>query len=161
MKVSGVFTALRTNLSGLSTQMKRLEAISENVANAETAPDANGNVYKRKIVDQRPLPDVNDSFGGKMALSLKRTDGQHFRTADEERGVIDTKADNIKVLELDQEKLVFDPTHPRADKNGYVRMPDINVVGEMVDLISASRAYEANVTVMDAGKQMAKNTLKI
>ncbi|MCK5519897.1 MAG: flagellar basal body rod protein FlgC [Candidatus Marinimicrobia bacterium] len=161
MKVSGIFTAIRTNLSGLSTQMKRLEAISENVANAETAPDVNGNVYKRKIVDQRPLAKVSGGFGNEMALSMKRSSNGHFRGVGNQKDVINTNSDNIKIVELNKEKLIFDPAHPRADENGYVRMPDINVVEEMVDLISASRAYEANVTVLDAAKSMAKNTLKI
>jgi len=161
MKVSGIFTAIRTNLSGLSTQMQRLETISENVANAETAPDVQGNVYKRKIVDQGPLAKVSGSFGTEMALSMKRSTDQHLGTAQGRLDVIDTDGDNIKVVELDGEKLVFDPSHPRADENGYVRMPDINMVEEMVDLISASRSYEANITVLNAGKEMAKNTLKI
>ena len=66
-----------------------------------------------------------------------------------------------KIVEVKGEKLVYNPGHPRADENGYVRMPNVNVVEEMVDLISSSRAYEANATVLDAAKKMAKNALNI
>ena len=69
--------------------------------------------------------------------------------------------DQYKVIEEKGEKLQFDPNHPQADENGYVKMPDINMVEEMVDLISASRTYEANVTVINAAKQMAKRALEI
>ncbi len=65
------------------------------------------------------------------------------------------------MIEHKGEKLVFNPNHPQADDKGYVKMPDINMVEEMVDLISVSRSYEANVTVIDAAKQMAKKTFEI
>ena len=58
-------------------------------------------------------------------------------------------------------KVVHDPTHPDADANGYVKMPNVNVVTEMVEMIAASRGYEANVTAINAGKQMAKDALEI
>ena len=64
-------------------------------------------------------------------------------------------------MELDGEKLIYDPRHPMADNDGYIRMPNVNMVEEMVDMITASRAYEANVNVMSAVKNMAKKAMDI
>ena len=161
MKISGIFTAIRTNLSGLSSQMKRLDAISENVANAERVPDVNGKVYLRKIVDQKGLGKPQLPFGDEMTLRLKSSNSKHLNKAGVNSNYINKETDGSKIIEVKGEKLVFDPSHPRADEAGYVKMPKVNLVEEMVDLISASRAYEANVSILTAAKQMAKNTLKI
>jgi len=165
MKVNGVFSALRSTLSGMSNQMKRLNAISENIANAERTPDENGNIYNRKVVVQESQSKFQKSrFGDEMRLKMQTTNSAHM-TSEKFSGILDPdKQDEkypVKIVEEKGFKVLYNPGHPRADENGYVKMPDVNPVEEMVDLISATRTYEANVTVMDASKQMAKKALEI
>jgi flagellar basal-body rod protein FlgC len=161
MKVGGIFTALKTSLFGLSGQMKKLEVISENIAHAEELPDENGNVYNRKRVVSKNA-DTNRArlFGNQMNLELRRTHLSHIRAADMRPSKKGSEA-SLKIIEEKGEKLIYNPGHPRADENGYVKMPDVNMVEEMVDLIASSRTYEANVTVLNAAKQMAKRALEI
>jgi len=163
MKVEGLFSTLKTSFSGLLASMKKLEVISENIANAEKLPDEKGKVYKRKIVKEiTPNDQSHRTFEDHMTLSLRRSNPSHSSghkklkfqfTNDEEQ--------QFKVVELDGVKRVYDPSHPQADENGYINMPKISLVEEMVNMISASRNYEANISVMNAAKQMAKKTLKI
>ncbi len=144
--------------------MKRLEVISENVANAKKLPDENGSVYRRKeVFEQGSGTTSSRNFNSHLALQMRTSSKHHLR------GIHNTGAQNIpsdngqnfEVKEVGGEKLVYDPNHPEADKNGYIHMPDINIIEEMVDMVSASRAYEANVSVINAVKQVAKKTLEI
>jgi len=163
MKTGGIFSTLRTSFTGLSSQMKRLETISENIANAEKLPDADGNVYNRKTVLESFKKGIRGSrFGDKMALSLRNTQSSHISPNNKSNGIVrDQVGPEFEVVEVKSEKLVYDPTHPRADKNGYVLMPHISVVKEMVDMVAASRSYEANISVLNATKQMAKKAMEI
>ncbi len=163
MAVEGIFTAFRTTLTGLNTEMKKLEVISENVANAEKSPDKNGKVYKRKIVISNGNGKrFSRGFDQEMTLKLKKSEKEHITLADDNKKLkLKSNTKIFNVVELEGDQLIYNPAHPRADKNGYVRMPNVNMVEEMVDLMSASRAYEANVNVMTAGKKMAKDALKI
>jgi flagellar basal-body rod protein FlgC len=161
--MDGIFTALRTNMSGLQSQMKRLNTISENIANAETLPDENGKVYRRKfVVDESANIAGGVSFAEKMNLKIAQTNNKHLGDTKRLDGPIAKNSyHQFTVEEAESEKLVFDPTNPKADAQGYVRMPDVNIVEEMVDMIAASRAYEANVTTMEAAKKMAQSTMRI
>ena len=99
-----------------------------------------------------------------MKLKLRKAEPGHLSSMLEDDGPIKLKpgeAAPVEVKEIKGEKLVYNPGHPRADENGYVHMPNVNVVEEMVDLVSTSRTYEANVTVLDAAKKMAKHALNI
>ncbi len=163
MPVEGIFSAFQTTLRGLRTEMKKLETISENVANSERAPEKNGKVYKRKIVlSNRDKRSNGLEFETKMNLVLNDNGEKHLK-AFSEQDEIKPKINNnfVEVVELEGEKLVYNPDHPRANDEGYVRLPKINMVEEMVDLMAASRSYEANINVMQAGKKMAQDTLKI
>ncbi len=160
--MEGIFGILRENLKGLQTQMKQIQLVSENIANAERLPDENGAVYHRKVLVPRSINEV-DTFADQMHLTLQKSSAYHISGS---TGLQDIKnnlpqKEAYQIEEIKQEKLVYDPTNPRSDKNGYVKMPEINVVSEMVDLIEASRSYEANITVMQAAKELAKNTLKL
>ncbi len=163
MAVEGIFSAFQTTLRGLRTEMKKLETISENVANAERAPDENGRVYNKKVVLSKYAKANRDlDFESQMNLQLKGNENRHRSTFSDSDEIEKRKSkDILEVMEIADEKLVYNPAHPRADENGYVRMPKINMVEEMVDLMAASRAYEANINVMNAGKKMAQDTLKI
>lgn len=161
MEVGGIFAALKTSLFGLSSQMKKMEAISENISHAEEVSDPQGKVYQRKaVVSKQAQSERMRSFGHQLQLNLKRTHPAHIHLTNPP--VSGRESENsFKIVEKEGEKLVYNPGHPRADENGYVKMPDINMVEEMVELISTSRSYEANVTVLNAAKQMARRALEI
>ncbi len=163
MEIKGIFSTLRTTLTGMSAQMKRMNVISENIANADIAPDKNGNVYKRKVVVQnQAITNSSDSFGDQMSLVLRRSNGAHFGNNSKIQSISGKPNTNeIEVVEINNIKTVFDPGHPLADEDGFVKSPNVNMVEEMVDMVAASRHYEANVSVMTATKNMAKKAMEI
>lgn len=161
MGVNGILSAIRTSLSGLSVQMKKMEVTSENIANVEKSPDDKGNVYQKKIVSfENQKNSINTKFGDALKIKLKRTRNEHIQPGGQYSAMAKEKMP-FEVKQQEGVKLVFNPNHPQADEKGYVKMPDINMIEEMVNLISASRSYEANVTVINAAKQMAKKSLEI
>jgi len=160
MKVQGVLSAIKTTIGGLNTQMRRLELISENIANAEKTPGEDGKLYKRKVLaDETNDSKLKTKFSDTLNMKLRKSDNSHFSPGSSR---IEAKNNNkLEVIEQDGEILVFEPNHPMADEKGYIRKPDVNMVEEMVDMISATRMYEANVTVMNAAKNLAKKALEI
>jgi len=162
MEVKGIFSALRTTVRGLSTEMKRMNAISENIANADRTPDQNGAIYKRKIVVENPKVGKTN-FSSRLKSTIRRTNRLHLNESryEDNARINGGYEDNVQIVEIEGEKLIYDPRHPMADKNGYIRMPNVNLVEEMVDMITASRSYEANVNVMTAVKNMAKKAMEI
>jgi len=120
-------------------------------------------VYKRKIVVENPPVGGKTNFSSRLKTSMRRSRGMHLTESRYEdhakaKGSYD---ENYQIVELEGDKLIYDPRHPMADKNGYIRLPNVNMVEEMVDLIQASRAYEANVSMMTAIKNMAKKAMEI
>jgi flagellar basal-body rod protein FlgC len=137
----GLFDALDISASGLIAERTRMDVTSQNLANAQSSG------YKRQDVVLR-------ESGGGFANVLGKAIGA---SGDSPRGV------EVAEVTTDQaeQRRVYDPGHPDADAQGYVRLPNVNAVSEMTDLISASRAYEANVTAMNTAKQMFSKTLEI
>ncbi|MEW6658359.1 MAG: flagellar basal body rod protein FlgC [Thermodesulfobacteriota bacterium] len=135
-----MFKAMDLSASGLTAQRQRLDVIAENLANINTTRTAEGGPYKRKsvIMEATPAEDF-DSFLG----------------SPEKVEVVQITEDSKKPISE------YDPSHPDADQNGMVLYPDINPVSEMVHLMLASRAYEANVAVLRTGKSMAQKALEI
>lgn len=148
----GLFSSINIASTGLSAQRTRMDVISDNIANANTTRTTEGGPFRRKRVIFRP---INDQPTFKLP----------FLPEDFKPGA----GDGVRVvgIEKDQTELrkVFDPDHPDAIKTGrwkgYVEMPNVSVVKEMVDMISASRAYEANVTMVNSAKTMFKSALSI
>ncbi len=162
MKTEGILSAIDTTMGGLSTQMKRLRLISDNIANADRVADEKGKVYKRQIL----VPENENSvrkpdFGERLSLSMKKTAQGHFNTVGRRLTGLKNGKNEYEVVQQDSTLRVFEPNNPMADKDGYVEKPDINVVEEMVDMISATRIYEANISVMEAAKRIAKKSLEI
>ena len=126
--------------SGLSAQRVRLQMISANLANARTTRTEDGGPYQRKA----PVfvAEAIDSFGGQL-----------------DRELAGVRVDRIHTQE--GVRMVHDPTHPDADADGYVAMPDIDVLAEMVDLMTTSRSYEANVNTIEVTRDMASRALEI
>jgi flagellar basal-body rod protein FlgC len=165
--VDGVknFTALRISASGLSVQRARMDVFAENIANASTTRTEDGGPYRRKTVtiasagDEGPrLPAIESE------LALARTHVQHGGGA--EGPVIgESPTPGVEVAEIgvdDSEgPSIYDPTHPDADDEGYVRMPNVEIITELLSLQGAARAYEANLAAMKAEQEAARDTLRI
>jgi len=159
MKVQGVLSAIKTTVGGLNNQMKRLELIADNIANADKTADVNGKLYQRKLLVEKET-NGRSNFSEELNLKMKTTHGNHFSAANNSLGGKDD-LNGYEVVEHSGELLVFEPNHPMANEEGYIRKPDVNLVEEMVDLMSATRIYEANVTVINAAKQLAKKSMEI
>ena len=136
------FTTFKITGSGLSAQRKKMDVVTSNIANATTTSTPEGGPYKRKVMSFAADP-LEKGFD----LDLKDA------------------VNAVKVSQVVDEKegfkKVFDPAHPDADKEGFVTLPNVNLMLEMTDLITASRAYEANATAFDAMKNMALKAMDI
>lgn len=165
MKLNKLFLGLDINAAGLSAQRKRMNAVAENIANVETSRTESGGPYRRKIVQMKERSaQLFSSILNKSSNALASTQSGHFSDAELELSSSESVSVGIDAEESQDPtpfKMVYDPSHPDADDNGYVKMPNVNVVTEMVEMISASRAYEANVIAINAAKTMAKDTLEI
>jgi len=130
-----------------------MDTIAENIANVNTTRTADGGPYKRKTVIFEEIRD-NDPFS--LAFNNLFGNGNSV-PAPQGMGVR-----VVNVVEDDSPGLLrFDPTHPDADEEGYVRLPNVNIVEEMVNMIAASRSYEANITAMGTARTMVAKTLEI
>ncbi len=141
-----IFSTFDIAASGLKAQTTRLNTISSNLANAETTSTPEGGPYKKKsvIFQTENLP-----FNKQLAASLQ--DQGH--------------AQGVKVAQIIEDnsppQQIYDPSHPDAKDDGYVEMPNISVIKEMMDMMSATRSYEANTTVIKSAKRMAMKALNI
>lgn len=144
-----IFSAFNVNASGMTAQRYRMDIISENVANANTTRTQDGTPYRRKVVTFEQKGETAKTFSSFLGQASNRYDGQGVRVR--------------KVSEdtWTQMNMVYDPSHPDADENGYVTYPNVNIVTEMTNLIDASRSYEANATAFSASKSMAMKGLEI
>jgi flagellar basal-body rod protein FlgC len=139
----GVFSAIDISASGLSAERTRMNTIASNLANAQTTRTAAGGAYKR----------VDPVF---EAIAL---DKMHALTPSER------SVSQVKVTQIVQDQrpghMVYSPGHPDANKDGYLEYPNVNVVEEMVNMISASRAYEAGISSVEATQKMATSALEL
>jgi flagellar basal-body rod protein FlgC len=165
MMIDRLFAGLNISASGLAAQRKKLNAIASNMANAETTKTETGEPYKRKLISFRA--NGQSTFAEVMKktdVRLSVTSGMHFDSISNIESMQSSLPGSVKPVELEDTapfKQVYDPNHPDANEEGFVKMPNVNVVTEMVDMISASRAYEANITAVNAAKQIAKDALEI
>lgn len=132
--MSTLFSALKVSAQGMTAQRTRLNVTSSNIANIQTTRSAEGGPYRR----QDPV----------------------FQAVDLGDGVSGVEVESIESDQSEPRK-VYDPGHPDSDADGYVAMPNINLVEEMVNMITAQRAYEANASVVDTTKKMARSALSI
>lgn len=180
-----MFRSLAISASGLSAQRSRMETIASNIANAETTRGPDGTPYRRRVTmlaagdggatngaaELAPGQPVGTSgpFNGVNAFQVPsgtfpsdgprtfqvpvlETNGTDGATGVHVAGVAEDKSDG---------QLVYDPGHPDADKNGYVKYPNVRITDEIVDMMDARRVYEANATVFQAAKGMLKQALNI
>ena len=143
-----IFSAFNINASGLTAQRYRMDIISENIANANTTRTADGTPYRRKVVTFAEK-NSHTPFSRVLNTATDRYSGD---------GV---KVDGVYEDAQTDMTMVYDPSHPDADENGYVMYPNVNIITEMTNMIDASRAYEANSTAFNASKAMAMKGLEI
>ena len=146
----GIFDAINASGSALTAERLRMDVTAENLANAQTTRGADGQPYRRKEVVLQQRYGAG-AFGSMLTTAMGRTAGQAARGV-EVSGIVEDQSGP---------RLQYDPGHPDANAEGYVEMPNVNPVTEMVDLISASRGYEANVTAIQTAKTMFSKTLDI
>jgi flagellar basal-body rod protein FlgC len=146
----GLFDAIDISGSALSAERLRMDVTAENLANAQTTRGANGQPYRRRVVELEQAP-LGESFGSALSGAMGAAAGEG--------------PSGVRVSQIAQDstpnKLVYDPGHPDANAQGYVSMPNVDPVTEMVDLITESRGYEANVTAMQSAKSMFTKTLDL
>ena len=145
----GVFSAFDVSASGMTAQRTRLDVISQNIANVNSTRDADGNIYKRKTVvfQEKAYYSFDDALPSATGMYGMVGNGVKIRQISEDT---DTEG-----------RMVYDPSNPDADENGYVTYPNVNTVTEMTNMIDASRSYEANVTAFNAAKNMALKALEV
>ncbi|HHV71201.1 MAG: flagellar basal body rod protein FlgC [Thermoanaerobacteraceae bacterium] len=143
-----LFTSFAISASGLTAQRLRMDIISNNIANAQTTRTEQGGPYKRQVAVFVPI-EQDKSFRSYLNNSLE--------TSSKFGGV------RVAAIREDQSppKLIYDPNHPDANEQGYVAYPNVDLVKEMVDMIGATRAYQANVTAVNSAKAMFLKALEI
>lgn len=141
-----LFSSMRVSASGLKAQEHRMNTISSNLANANTTETEEGGPYRR----QDPV-------------FVSETDRETFGEILENK--MDEHVQGVRVTEIARDerppRMVYNPSHPHANADGYVAMPNVNPVEETANMISAQRSYEANITAMNAAKAMAAKALEI
>lgn len=140
------FSSMNVSSSGMTAERTRMNLISSNIANANSTRTPEGGPYKRKDPVFSAVP-----AGGSFESTLGQAGAKGVNKVE------------VELIQEDQTppRLEYDPTHPDANSDGYVAYPNVNVIGEMADMVSASRAYEANVTAAQAAKSMAMKALDI
>lgn len=134
--------------SGMTAQRQRLDVAAQNIANINTTRTSSGDVYRRKLVvlKEKPSTSFRSEFNSRLQKRTSSKGGVQVAEIMEDRSDLNP---------------VYNPTHPDADANGYVMMPNVDLVKETVDSMSATRSYEANITAFNAMKLMAQKALEI
>ncbi|MCF6460552.1 flagellar basal body rod protein FlgC [Clostridium sp. Cult3] len=140
-----MFDSINISASALTAEKTRIDIISKNMANVNTTRGTGGLPYRRQMVvfeeDKKPFSAYLEKYSNKF------------------------NGEGVKIREVVEDdtpfRLVYEPGHPDADENGYVMLPNVDMVKEMVDMIDAQRAYEANITAMNASKSMLMKALEI
>jgi len=149
----GIFNSINIASTGLSANRLRLDVISDNMANASTTRTAEGGPFRRSRVIMRPM-----------------TEGPYWRSPFLPEAMDNNLGRGVRVVEVQKDRsteprFVYDPTHPDAilsgPREGYVEMPNVDIVTEMTDMISASRSYEANAAIIEGSKAMFQRALDI
>jgi flagellar basal-body rod protein FlgC len=133
--MSGLFGQLDISASGMAAERLRIQVTAENIANANSTAGADGQPYRRKSVTLQEAPSFGEVLGGVQATGI--------------------------VQDPSPGRRVYDPANPDVDQQGYVTLPNVDSVTEMVDLISAQRGYDANVQALNAAKQMFQKALDL
>ncbi|HKJ46951.1 MAG TPA: flagellar basal body rod protein FlgC [Balneolales bacterium] len=169
MNIDRLFSVFKTAGRGLAIQRENIAIASENIANANTTRTDQGGPYRLKVrvfsASSGSSAPFNDVLSG-QAMKLNTTNDKQFSVPDvlikngENAGSGDM-APNSKIVSENKFRYEYDPDNPDADENGMVKYPDINMVKEMTNIVSANRMYEANLSVIQAEKQIIKQSMNI
>lgn len=144
----GLFTGINTTASGMTAEQLRMDVIANNIANINTTRTPQGGPYKRQRV-----------------IFVPRGERQKFYLPFQTKKIADQVGSGVRVLRIEEDnsppRIEYNPNHPDADENGYVKFPNINIVSEMVDMITATRAYEANVTALMSIREAMMRAIQI
>jgi flagellar basal-body rod protein FlgC len=166
----GLFASIKVSATGLRGQRVKMDTVARNLANAETSRTEEGTPYRRqRAVFREVLAERMQSVRARLAPNVAQDDGLtrthpgHLpglqpRDGTPSQGLATEVGTAPDASEF---RVVYDPGHPDADEEGYVLMPNVDMVTEMVDMIAASRAYEANLSAVQASKDMFTNAMKI
>ncbi len=166
MNIRKIFSAFDISATGMRAQRRRMDAVSSNLANIETTRTENGEPYRRQVVVMKTDQSAT-TFQQLLRhedARIQVTDPRHINTVTSTQSTSEKNpavTAETTTIQNNAFRIIYDPDHPDADENGYVNMPNINVVTEMVDMIAASRSYEANATALEANKSMTKKALEI
>jgi flagellar basal-body rod protein FlgC len=154
----GFMDSMDLSSSGMTAERLRMDVISNNLANVDTTHGADGQPFRRQNV---LLSEGGTSFGDTLGMLESGASGKQIaQNLDEYSDLSGVHVAGV-VPDMTPFKTEYDPGNPDADARGYVKLPNVNVVSEMVDMMGASRAYEANVTAIQSAKSMAEQALGI
>jgi flagellar basal-body rod protein FlgC len=166
MNIRGMFSSIDISATGLSAQRRRMDAIAENIANVNTTRTEEGGPYRRRIsiFSEQPAEatTLHLQKDPPKKTDLQASDGSHLKPF--ENYMKENRFSGVRhneVRDTTTPEYFYDPSHPDANEFGYVAKPKINIITEMVDMISATRSYEANIAAIDAAKSMAKRAMDI
>ena len=145
------FSTLSVSASALTAQRVRQDVIAENIANVDTTRTEDGTPYKRKITLFQEIKANDGAFSNYLQKAMSKSD---FTTGGGVRvsRIVDDESEGTRV---------YEPGHPDADEDGYLMKPNVNIITEMVNMIAATRSYEANITAMNATKSMIAKTMEL
>lgn len=164
--MSDLFSSLKISGSGLSVFRRKMNVAAENIANSETTKTDAGGPYKKKIL-QISAKQTAEPFARELKaarVELSQTDAQHLPQS----AVSVSRAENVVradgeeiVNQNEQPRMIYDPSHPDANEEGFVAMPNVDPLMEMVEMMTASRAYEANLSALQTIKTMTSKAMEI
>ncbi len=157
------FAAFSISAKGLNLQRIKIKLIAENIANSETTNTKEGGPYQRKFIRIGEIKDNSQVTGPRIgSVGMRATNPNHFQS--QLNKYSGGEAVDAKYEILDDKsagEYVFMPNHPDADENGYVQLPNVNIINEMVEMITATRSYEANLTALKSAKEIIQDSLEI
>jgi flagellar basal-body rod protein FlgC len=157
-----IFSTFSISGQGMTVQRMKLSATAKNIANANTTKSTDGQPYKREVVVVQAIDQSPFAQQIQNQISLNSNSASHGSEIHPTKDRENTQVLSAAVKQdTTPERLVYDPSHPDADEKGYVHYPNINIVTEMVEMITAQRAFEANTAVIEAAKNIARNSLEI
>ena len=166
MKINPSFSSFNISSKGMSIQKKQMDVITENIANSSTTRTEDGSPYKRKYISvEFERNNFQNNINKFYSSGFRNSNPNQLGSVNFNPSMASNQpGDNFNIKEEtdnSEGELVYMPDHPDADEDGYVQMPNINIITEMVNMISASRSFEANLTAFNAAKQIAKESLEI
>ncbi len=166
MKIDRFFSVFKTASEGMSAQRRQLQVAAENIANANTTRvESTGDAYKPKAMSSEKTQDQKFRLSYmQSSLPLHHTRGEHIdgkKRSYESGQQLEQMGPDTQIIEKEKFRFEYDPAHPDADENGMVKYPDLDLVEEMTNMVTANRLYEANISVVEAEKQNIKRAFEM